>query len=338
MSLNFYETLGVSKTATQDEIKKAYRKLAMKYHPDRNDSKAASEHFKKVTEAYETLSDSQKRQAYDNPPSSPFGPGGFGGGFEDIFGEFFGNARRKAQRPPPPPRGSHRGVEIIIDLKEAVLGTHKSVSLNRMNKCNSCKGTGSTKQTYEKVCGECMGTGFLTIRQGMMTMQTQCGKCSGSGKIKVNPCRACSGSGVTPENVNVKLSIPEGITDGIQLRVAEKGDWGPGGFGDLMTRVRVRPDDKYRRVNDDIHSQVRLLPSECLGGCEITVETLRGDKTVSIPPCTEPGTIIKMSGLGAKNLRTKKLGSHKVEIHLEIPRSLTREQMECIDNLRKSGL
>ena len=338
MSLNFYEMLGVSKTASSDEIKKAYRKLAKKYHPDRNDSAEASENFKKVSEAYEVLSDPKKRSEYDNPPRSPFGNMGFGAGFDDIFSEFFGQQQRRSSRPPPPQKGPNRGIEVIIDLKDSVLGTTKQVKIQRMSKCSSCSGTGDTKATTYRTCNTCRGTGSVTFRQGMMTMQTTCNTCTGKGKIKVNPCRNCSGTGIKQEAVNVKIAIPDGIDDGMRLRVAEKGDWGPAGYGDLIVLVRIRPDDRYRRSGDDIHSQVRLLPSECLGGCEITVETIRGDKTVTVPPCTAPGTIIRLSGLGARNLKTNTKGCHKIEIFLDMPTSLTRAQMESIESLQKSGL
>ncbi len=341
MSSNFYEMLGVSKDASQAEIKKAYRKLAMKYHPDRNDSEEASEHFKKLNQAYEVLSDPKKRSEYDNPPRSPFDSMGFGGGFNDIFEEMFGfgNRRQKQQnRKPPPQKGSNRGIEIIVDFKDAILGTTKEVRVNREDMCGDCSGTGSTKKTYEKVCDNCNGTGSIAFQQGMMVMQTTCQKCGGSGKIRVNPCRTCSGTGRKADSVKVKIAIPDGINDGMQLRVPERGDWGPAGYGDLHVRVRIRPDDRYRRVGDDIHSQVRLMPSECLGGCDITVETLRGDKTVSIPPCTEPGTVIRLANLGARNIRTNSKGSHKIEVLIDMPKKLTVQQMQSIESLRKSGL
>ena len=337
MSLNFYEMLGVSKDASGDDIKKAYRKLAKKYHPDRNSSSEAADQFKKVSAAYEVLSDPQKRKEYDNPRRSPFENMGFGPGFDDIFGDFFGQQRRPKQ-PPAPKKGTNRGVEIVIDFKDSILGSTKEVRIQRMSKCGACKGTGDTKETSIKTCTTCNGTGTVTLRQGMMAMQTTCHTCGGKGKIKVNPCRKCSGSGLTQEKVSVKVAIPDGISDGMRLRIAEKGDWGPAGFGDLIAMIRIRPDDKYRRSGDDIHSQVKLLPSECLGGCEITVETLRGDKTVTVPPCTSPGTIIRLSGLGARNLRTNVKGNHKIEIFLEMPTSLTRSQMESIEILQKSGL
>lgn len=340
MSLNFYELLGVDKKASQDDIKKAYRKLAIKYHPDKNDSKEAVEHFKKLNQAYEVLGDPAKRQEYDSPRKSPFENMGFGGGFEDIFGEMFGfgNNSRRRQQKPQPQKGPNRGVEIIVDFKDAILGTAKEIKINRLDKCQKCEGTGAGPQTYSRSCDNCNGTGSVTYQQGMMTMQTTCSKCSGSGKIRVNPCRPCSGSGKSSQTVSVKVGIPDGIVDGMQLRVAQKGDWGPAGHGDLIVCVRVRPSDKYRRVGDDIHSQVRLRPSECLGGCEVSIETLRGDKNVSIPPCTEPGTIIRLAQLGARNIRTNSKGSHKIEVFLDIPKTLTVQQMDCIEQLRNSGL
>lgn len=333
MSLNFYEMLGVSKEASGDEIKKAYRKLAKKYHPDKNSSKEAHDQFKKISTAYEVLGDPKKRQEYDRPSRSPFE----NMGFEDIFGDLF-NQHRRAQRPPPPPKGPNRGAEIIVDLKDSVLGTTKEVKIQRMTKCSTCDGSGDSKDTVIRTCSNCQGRGTITFQQGMMTMQTTCNACAGKGKVKVNPCRSCKGSGSKPETVNVKVSIPDGITDGTRMRIAERGDWGPAGFGDLITIIRVRPDDRYRRAGDDIHSQVRLLPSECLGGCEITVETLRGDKTVAVPPCTSPGTIIRLSGLGARNIKTNVKGNHKIEIFLDMPDTLTRSQMESIEVLQKSGL
>ncbi len=335
--MSFYDILGVKKDASQEQIKKAYRKLAHKYHPDKNDSTAAAEKFKKINEAYETLGDTKSRQEYDNPAHQFQG---FGGGFEDIFNEFFGGhqRRRQNQRPPPPPQGAHRGVEIQVSLKESVLGTKQNLSLKRMTNCGTCKGSGSGPNTQDKVCSTCHGVGAVTYQQGMLTMQTTCQMCQGSGSIRINPCSPCNGSGLMGERVDVTVSIPEGIPDGMQLRVANKGDWGPGGYGDLMVRVRVRPDSRFRRIKDDIHSQVRLKPSECLGGCGIIIETLRGEKSVNIPPCTEPGSIVQLSGLGAKNIRTKNTGNHKIEILLEMPKTLTREQMEKIDELNKCGL
>ena len=192
MSSNFYEMLGVSKEASQAEIKKAYRKLAMKYHPDRNDSEEASEHFKKLNQAYEVLSDPEKRSEYDNPPRSPFDNMGFGPGFDDIFGQFFGQQKRRSNRPPPPQKGPNRGAEIIVDLKDSVLGTTKDVKVQRMTKCSACNGTGDTKETSIRTCNTCHGTGTLSFQQGMMTMQTTCHTCGGKGKVKVNPCRSMS--------------------------------------------------------------------------------------------------------------------------------------------------
>ena len=340
MSQDFYQTLGVSKSASQDEIKKAYRKLAMKYHPDRNDTPEAEAKFKLVSQAYEVLGDEQKRKEYDNPARSPFDNMGFGGGFNDIFEEMFGfgSRRQKRTQKPRPQKGPNRGLEIIIDFRDSILGATKEVKINRLDKCGDCNGTGATKKSYSKTCDVCSGRGTVTFQQGMMTMQTTCNKCGGTGSIRVNPCRPCSGSGKKPNTVSVKVGIPDGVVDGMQLRVAEKGDWGPAGFGDLLVRVRVRPDDRYRRVGDDIHSQVNLRPSECLGGCEITVETLHGDKTVRIPPCTEPGTIIRLANLGARNIRSNSKGSHKIEVFLDVPKKLTAQQMETIEQLRKSGL
>ncbi|MEC7118252.1 MAG: DnaJ C-terminal domain-containing protein, partial [Actinomycetota bacterium] len=173
---------------------------------------------------------------------------------------------------------------------------------------------------------------------GMMAVQTTCHMCEGKGVVRVNPCRPCSGTGTQSENVDVSIRIPEGIHAGAQLRVADKGDWGPGGFGDLMVRIHVKPDDRFRRVNDDIHSQVRLKPSEFLGGCTIIVETLRGEKTVTVPPCVEPGSIIQMDGLGSKNIKTKRIGNHNIEVMIDMPRSLTQEQTEKIAELRRCGL
>lgn len=337
--MSFYDVLGVKKDSTQEQIKKAYRKLAHKYHPDKNSSSEADEKFKKINEAYEILSNPESRRAYDNPAASAFG--GFGGGFEDIFGDLFGHGRRHQQQrrnPPPPQKGPHRGTELKISLKEAVLGTKKDITIQRMTNCTPCKGSGSTNDTYDKVCVTCHGTGAVTYQQGMLTMQTTCHTCAGNGSVRVNPCRPCSGSGLRAESVTVTISIPNGIPDGMQLRVADKGDWGPGGFGDLLARIRVRPDSTYQRIRDDIHSQVRLRASECLGGCNIIVETLRGEKSVAVPPCTAPGSIIQLSGLGSRNIRSGRMGNHKIEILLHMPKSLTREQMEKIAELNKCGL
>ena len=334
--MSFYDVLGVKKDASQEQIKKAYRKLAHKYHPDKNNSSEAAEKFKKINEAYEVLGDTKSRQDYDRP-ATPFS--NFDGSFDDIFNTFFGGRQQQRQRQPPsPPRGSHLGIDLQISLKESVLGTKKNVSIKRMTSCSTCKGSGAGDNTYDKTCGTCQGVGTVTYQQGMLTMQTTCHACQGSGSIRVNPCQPCNGSGLMGEKVDVVISIPDGIPDGMQLRVSSKGNWGPGGFGDLMARIHVKPDSMFRRINDDIHSQVRLKPSECLGGCGIIVETLRGEKSVNIPPCTEPGSIVQLSGLGAKNIRTKRVGSHKIEILLAMPKSLTREQMEKIDELNKCGL
>ena len=336
MSQDFYKILGVDRNASQDDIKKAYRKLAMKYHPDRNaNNPSAEENFKKVSQAYEVLGDPQKKSEYDNPRhQNPFG-GGFG--FDDIFGEFFGRHHQRRNNRTAK-KGNNKTVDILLDIHESVNGTIKKVKIKRSKKCDPCKGTGSTKTTYDKVCDTCKGSGVLGYRQGMLTMQTPCNICQGSGKIKVNPCRTCSGTGGVKEDLSVKISIPDGVHDGSQLRIGEKGDWGLAGYGDLYARIRIKPSDQYRRIGDDIHSQVTLSPSECLGGCSIEFQTLRGSKSIDIPPCTDPGTIFRIDSLGARNLKTGRIGSHNLEVYMKMPDSLTKEQLECINKLRLLGL
>ena len=346
---DYYEVLGVSKGASDDELKKAFRKLAKQYHPDLHpDDKECEAKFKEVNEAYEVLSDPDKRAKYDQFGHAGVDPnfgagqgGGFGGfgGMDDILNSFFGGfggfGGRQAN-PNAPRQGDDIEARINIDFMEACKGVKKSVRLNKMEQCSDCLGTGAQPGTSPKTCPDCNGTGQVRITQrtpfGNISQQSRCNRCGGKGKIVDTPCKSCSGKGMVRKASTREIEIPAGIDDGQTLRVAGVGHCGINGGpnGDLHILVNVRPDPIFERKGFDIWTDVPITFGQAALGSEIIVPTIDGKVKYTIPEGTQPGTVFRLREKGVQRLYQKNRGDHYVRVGIEIPKNLTKEQKEII--------
>ena len=341
---DFYEVLGVPKNASDDEIKKAYRKLAMKYHPDRNQGDAAAEgKFKEVKEAYEMLSDPEKRSAYDqyghagvdpNMRGGAGGPGGFGDAFGDIFGDIFGGGQRRGGRQVY--RGNDLSYAMEITLEEAAAGKDSQIRIPSWDDCNACDGTGAKPGTQAKTCTTCHGSGQVQMRQGFFSVQQTCPHCHGKGKIIADPCGTCHGQGKNKTNKTLEIKIPAGIDDGMRIRSTGNGEPGQNGGppGDLFIEIRLRKHDIFERDGDDLHCQVPVnIATAALGG-EIDVPTLGGKATIEIPEGTQHGKTFRLRGKGIKGVRSSVAGDLYCHVAVETPVKLTEHQRK----LRKSWM
>ncbi len=339
---DYYEVLGVSKTASKDEIKSAYRKLAMKYHPDRNpDNKEAEEKFKEAAEAYEVLSDEQKRKQYDqfghSGPQMGGGQGfnGFGNmedifeNFGDIFGDLFGQQqqqRRSKKTGPSPKRGHDLGKELSITLEESYTGTKKEFTYYHFVSCETCKGRGMPAGATAKQCETCHGSGQVTYRQGFFAFNQACSTCSGEGFIITDPCKTCRGASRVQQYETFSVTIPKGIYDGAELRVSGKGDAGVfgGDAGDLFIRVSVLPDKKFKRVEDDLECTVNVTYPQLVFGSQIEIENI--DKTreaIKIPAGSPVGHRIIIANKGFAKIRGKSRGDLIVTVTCDVPKKLS---------------
>ncbi|MGC8496699.1 MAG: molecular chaperone DnaJ [Thermoplasmata archaeon] len=343
MSRDYYEILGVSKTASKDEIKRAYRELAKKYHPDLNpnNKKEAEEKFKEISEAYEVLMDDDKRQKYDQygEEGIKFGSQGFDWSnfthyedISDLFNQFFkgfGNFYDEEDSG----TGRDIGIAVDITLKDAYTGVEKDISYTRSKSCDACNGTGA-KDGKTKTCPLCKGTGKIrkqTVHGFMQYVTVQpCHVCGGKGYIIEEKCKKCNGTGKI--NVTEKLSvrIPKGIQDGARLRIADKGEMGKRQSGDLYVVVRIQPDPRFERDGDDLHTVKKISFVKAALGDELGIETLDGTEKLKIPAGTQPGTIIKLRGKGMPRMRHMGNGDLFVHIEVEIPTSLTSRQRELL--------
>jgi molecular chaperone DnaJ len=350
---DFYEVLGVPKNASDDEIKKAYRKLAMKHHPDRNQgdaAKGAEERFKEAKEAYEMLSDPQKKAAYDQyghagvDPNMRGGPGaegfaGVGDAFGDIFGDIFGGARG-AQRGGG--RQVYRGADLSyameISLEEAAAGKESQIRIPSWDDCDTCKGTGAKPGTSVKTCSTCHGQGVVQIRQGFFSVQQTCPHCHGSGKIVPEPCVACSGQGKIKKQKTLEIKIPSGIDDGQRIRSTGNGEPGQNGgpSGDLYIEVRLRKHDIFEREGDDLHCQVPVSMTTASLGGEIDVPTLAGKATIDLPEGTQSGKTFRLRGKGIKGVRSSYPGDLYCHVAVETPVKLTEHQRKLLKDLDES--
>ena len=352
---DYYEVLGVPKTASDDEIKSAYRKLAKKYHPDLNPGdKAAEEKFKEVGEAYEILSDKDKRARYDqfghagvDPNYGAGAGGGFGGGFGggvdlgDLFGDLFGGGfggfggGRRAN-PNAPRKGGDIRVSLVLSFMEAVHGCTKTVSVNRQDTCPECGGTGAAKGTSPETCPDCHGSGYVTVQQrtpfGVMQSSQPCSRCGGKGKIIKSPCSKCHGSGKTSSTKRVEVKVPAGIDDDQSMRLTGLGDAGLNGgpSGDLIVIVTVRPDAMFERDRFDVHVTVPVTYSQAVLGAEVVVPTIDGKISYNMPEGTQPDTIFRLRGKGIPNVNGRGRGDQFVKVKIEIPRNLTSEQKDIL--------
>ncbi len=351
---DYYEVLGVEKGASADEIKKAYRKSAMKYHPDRNPGdKEAEEKFKELGEAYEVLSDDEKRSRYDQfgfagvDPSYGGGAGGFGGGFGgfggfdfgDIFGDFFGGGTRRQSTQNAPRRGENVGARLDLTFEEAAFGVEKEVSAQRIENCSVCNGTGSADGQIE-TCSQCRGSGQVRTVQTIMGMQMQstttCPQCSGRGKIVKNPCNTCRGKGKVRRTQKVKVKVPAGINEGQTVRIRGEGCVGSNGGpnGDLMVDIYIKRHPIFERDGIHVYCEVPITFTQAALGAEIEIPTLDGRVKFDLPEGTQTGKVFALSGRGIPMVNNpKRRGDHRFSVVVETPTKLTREQRELLEKL-----
>jgi molecular chaperone DnaJ len=350
---DFYEVLGVAKNASDDDIKKAYRKLAMKYHPDRNQgdaAKAAEEKFKEAKEAYEMLSDAQKRAAYDQyghagvDPNMRGGPGGaegfggFGESFGDIFGDIFGGRAGGGRGGRQVYRGNDLSYAMEITLEEAAAGKEAQIRIPSWDECETCHGTGAKPGTSAKTCTTCHGSGSVQMRQGFFSVQQTCPHCHGTGKIIPEPCMTCNGQGKVKKNKTLEVKIPAGIDDGMRIRSAGNGEPGHNGgpAGDLFIEIRLRKHDIFERDGDDLHCQVPVNMCTATLGGEIDVPTLGGKASIDIPEGTQHGKTFRLRGKGIKGVRASYPGDLYCHVTVETPVKLTEHQRKLMKELDES--
>jgi molecular chaperone DnaJ len=357
MASDYYETLGVSKKASADEIKRAYRKLARKYHPDRNQGdENAEERFKQVQEAYDTLSDSEKRKQYDAGGAfagfggfgggrGPFAgaPGGGAGGFAsdvgDIFSSVFGRSGRPGAAADQPSRGRDLETEVQLTFEQAVEGTQVSVTVPKLATCKVCGGTGAKPGTSPITCPRCDGRGIDSQSQGLFSISQPCPQCGGAGQIIEDPCRACGGTGLTEQRKRYRVTIPPGVRDGTRIRLPGKGEDGPRGGppGDLYVLTRVTPSPVFRQRRDgDLEVVVPITIAEAVQGATIEVPTLKGTKRIRVPAGTRHGSVQRLRGEGLPKPGGKERGDIRYRLEIEVPRDLTPEQQRALDQLAES--
>lgn len=344
---DYYEVLGVSKDASKDEIKKAYRKLSKKYHPDINQEEGADEKFKEISEAYEVLSDENKRANYDqfghDGPQGGFGGqgfgggqdfGGFGGGFEDIFSSFFGGGR---QRDPNAPRkGDDLQYNMTITFDEAVFGAEKEISIRKDVTCHTCHGEGAKPGTKKKTCHYCNGAGHVSVEQntilGRVRSEKVCPVCNGSGQEFEEKCQTCHGKGTENKNVKINVKIPEGVDNEQQIRLAGEGAPGENGGpqGDLFIVFRVKPSQTFEREGDDIFYNLNITFTQAALGDEIKVPTLKSKVMLTIPAGTQTGKQFRMKDKGVKNVHGFGYGDLFVNVNVQTPTKLNERQKELL--------
>ena len=357
---DYYEVLGVSKTASDAEIKKAYRKLALKYHPDYNPGdKAAEEKFKEINEANEVLSDPEKRKRYDQfgfagvDPNYGAGQGGGFGGFEggvdlgDIFGDIFGGGfggfgGGSRSNPNAPRKGSDIRVRITLSFDEAVHGCKKTIAITRQNVCPDCGGTGAEKGTLPESCPDCGGRGY-TVRQqrtpfGVMQSQQPCVRCGGKGKIVKNPCKTCHGGGKVAAKKNLEVNIPAGIDDDQSIALRGMGDAGANGgpSGEVIVMVTVKPDNLFERDGYDVWVTVPITFSQAVLGAEIEVPTVDGKVQYTVPEGTQSGTTFRLRGKGIQYVNGRGRGDMYVKCEVEIPKKLNKTQRDALNKFEST--
>lgn len=350
---DYYEILGVSKTATQDEIKKAYRTLAKKYHPDINKEPGAEEKFKEINEAYETLSDEQKRAQYDrfgsagaqgfNGFSGGFSQGGFSqggfGGFEDIFNSFFGGGRQRSANQAR--SGEDIEKQMNISFEDAVYGATKKIRVSVDEACTACGGSGAYSKNDIHTCPDCHGTGYILRRQqtifGITQTQSVCPRCHGTGKEITKKCDVCNGTGHVRKTKDIELKIPEGIQSGMSLRLEGYGGAGVNGGpnGDLYITFNVLPHKTFKRNNNDIYLEVPITFSQAALGDQIEVPTMWESEKIKIPAGTQSGTVFKIKGKGVKNPKGLGRGDQYVTVKVTTPTNLSKEEIELFKSLDK---
>ena len=354
----YYDILGVNKGASDDELKKAYRRLAMKYHPDRNpDDKSAEAQFKEVKEAYEILTDSNKRAAYDQHGHAGVDPsmgghGGFGGGgaggfdfgniFEEIFrgggggGGGFGGGGRGGRSQVY--RGADLRYDLEISLEEAAKGTQTRIRIPSETNCVTCKGSGAKPGTSAKTCGTCKGSGQVRMQQGFFSVQQSCPHCHGSGQVIEDPCTDCHGRGRKRENKTLEIKIPAGVNEGDRIRLSGEGEAGVNGgpSGDLYVQISLRQHELFTRDGDDLHCEIPITMTTAALGGDIDVPTLDGTASLRIPDETQNGKIFRLRGKGITGMRSGVAGNLYVHVSVETPVNLNSEQKELLRQFQES--
>ncbi len=350
---DFYEILGVDREATQQEVKSAYRKLAVRHHPDRNPGdKTAEESFKEAAEAYAVLSDTEKRARYDRFGHRGVAGGGFSGfdptvfgDFSDILGDFFGfgfgdmfgRARRSGAGQP----GADLRYELHIELEKAAFGAEETLEIPRLERCESCSGSGSAAGTEAETCQGCAGQGQVRFTQGFFTVARTCPQCGGEGRVVTNPCTGCGGEGRVEKRRKIQLKIPAGVDTGTRLRLSGEGEHGRQGgrTGDLYVDIVVEPHERLHRDGSHILSEVELAYPQAVLGAELEVETLHGAESLEVPPGTKDGTRFRIKGKGIEQLNGFGKGDHIAVVRLAVPhpKNLSDEEVELLRELAELG-
>jgi len=355
---DFYEVLGLSKNASKDDIKAAYRKLAKQYHPDVNKTAGAEEKFKEVQEAYDILYDDQKRSTYDQFGMAAFEQGngenpnpfrGFGGqgNFQDVdlgdlFGSFFGGNTRRRQTPTGPQRGADAFMRVKILFMDAILGKKVKIPVTYDEPCSQCGGTGARSSSDIETCPTCHGQGRVRTRQqtilGTYETESVCPTCHGTGKVVREKCNTCNGAGYNRVKTNIEVSIPAGINAGQQIRVSGKGERGANGGpnGDLFLEIVIEKHSYFTRDGNDIHIEIPISIVDATLGTTIDVPTVYGDVTVRIPAGTQPGQILKVRGKGVRDLRGNDSGDQFIHLRVETPTKLSKEQRDLLTRFKET--
>ena len=345
-SKDYYEVLGLQKGASDDEIKRAFRKLAIKYHPDKNQgNKEAEEKFKEINEAYQVLSDPEKKANYDRFGTAE--PGGFGGGaggfsgfsdfgdFGDIFSDIFGGGRSSARRNGPV-KGDDIEYTLNLTFDEAVFGAEKQFSISRIEKCEDCNGTGAEKGTNLKTCPKCNGQGHINMQTqslfGVSIRTVTCDQCGGKGKIAEKPCHTCKGKGTERKSRKITIKVPAGVDTGRYMTLRGQGHAGKNGgpAGDLHVVFKVAPSKQFIRKDNDIHVEAHISMGKAALGTEIKVPTIDGDVVYTVPAGTQSGTVFRLRGKGVPIVNTKNRGDQYVKVIVDIPKNLNEKQKEAL--------
>ena len=353
---DYYEVLGIAKGASEDEIKRAYKKMARKYHPDLNpDNKEAEEKFKEVNEAYEILSDPDKKARYDQyghagvDPNFGAGGGGFDGSFDfgdlgDIFGSFFGGGFGGGRRTNPnaPQRGESIRQSLAISFEEAAFGCEKEVTVDRMEQCETCHGNGCAPGTTPEICPDCHGTGQVQVRRqtpmGVFATSAPCAKCGGKGRIIHQPCKDCRGTGSVRRRKTIQATIPAGIDNGQTISIRGQGHAGINGgpAGDLLITITVRPHELFRREGTSVLCEAPITFAQAVLGAELEIPTIDGKVKDELPEGTQSGTTFRLKGKGIPAINGRGRGDQYVTVYIETPRNLNKEQKEALKKFAES--
>ncbi len=345
---DYYKVLGVDRKASPEEIKKAYRKLARQYHPDHNKEAGAEDRFKRISEAYDTLSDADKRSQYDRGGSpfgagNPFGAGGANpgdfGGFSDILSGIFGNggSPREPRTRSAAESGSDLETTVSLSFDQAIAGAQVPVTVATHSACTTCRGTGAKPGTAPKVCPKCQGRGVESQGQGLFSITRPCDRCEGAGTVIESPCPTCNGAGRLRELKKYRVNIPAGVRDGSRIRLAGKGEAGLRGGppGDLYVVCHVPESPVFQRRGDNFEVEIPITVAEAIGGAEVEVPTLEGTKTLRVPPGTLHGTVQRLRGEGPPKLAGGGRGDLHYRFVIDVPRALTDDQRRAVEELSK---